>query len=88
MITIDTHIVIGIDNETVTVQCPFNNAGPWKVSVEEIGVCEIGEVLSTESGGWDILRREELDQLNEEGWKMLEAFLKSKNMRLSDLVFG
>lgn len=44
--------------------------------------------MSTESGGWDLLRREELDQLNEEGWKMLEAFLKSKDMRLSDLVFG
>ena len=35
MIVVDTHIVIGIDDRSVTVQCPFNNVGPWQVPVEE-----------------------------------------------------
>ena len=88
MIVVDTHIVIGIDDRSVTVQCPFNNVGPWQVPVEEIGICVIGEVLSTESGGWDILREEELNQLNEDGWKMLNGFLETHNMKFSDLIFG
>lgn len=48
----------------------------------------IGEVLSTESGGWDILREEELNQLNEDGWEKLNAFLEIHNMKFSDLIFG
>ena len=88
MIVVDTYIVTGIDDSSVTVQCPFNNVGPWQVPVEEIGICGIGEVLSTESGGWDILREEELNQLNEDGWKMLNAFLEIHNMKFSDLIFG
>ena len=35
-----------------------------------------------------MLGEEELNQLNEDGWKMLNAFLEIYNIKLSDLILG
>jgi len=46
--------------------------GTMTVSVEKIGVeeCSVGDIFSTESGGWDYLKYSELNDLNDEGRKI------------------
>lgn len=85
MITIDTWAVIAVDNNSVTVECPFmSENGRMTVPVEEIGECNIGDILSTETGGWLYLKEEELKDLNESGRKIFEDYLNQKGFEYYD----
>ena len=90
MIPIDTWAVIAVDDSNVIVECPFmpendiNNA--WTVPTEEIGIeCNVGDILSTETGGWLHLKYEELNDLTDEGRKIFWDYIKQKGFRYSFL---
>lgn len=87
MISIDTWAVVAIDGSTITVECPFREDCKWQVSIDEIGAeeCSIGDILSTETGGWDYLKYEELDDLNDEGRKIFFDYIKRKGFKYSDI---
>jgi len=87
MITIDTWAVIAVDDSNVIVECPFMPESSWTVSIEEIGVeeCNIGDILSTETGGWLYLKYQELNDLTEEGQKIFWDYIKQKGFRYSFL---
>ncbi|MDE6780359.1 MAG: hypothetical protein K2J40_02730 [Ruminococcus sp.] len=79
MITIDTWAVIAVDDNSVIVECPFMpENGTMTVPVEEIGKCNIGDILSTETGGWFYLREEDLKDLNDTVRKIFEDYLNRK----------
>ena len=82
MITIDTWVVVAVDNDIITVECPFQN-GTMTISAEEIGRCNVGDILSTESGGWEYLKYEELNDLNDEGRKIFYDYINKKDFYYS-----
>lgn len=85
MITIDTWAVIAVDDNSVIVECPFMpENGTMTVPVEEIGECNIGDILSTETGGWLYLKKEELKDLNDTGRKIFEDYLNRKGFVYHD----
>lgn len=89
MITIDTWVVVETAGDTVTVECPFplENGNMYKmiISVEDIGICNIGDVLSTETGGWDYLKYNELNDLNDEGRQIFYNYINKKGFHYSFL---
>lgn len=85
MVPIDTWAVIAVDNDNITVECPFMpENGIMTVSAEEIGECDVGDILSTESGGWLYLKEEELNDLNDNGRKIFEDYLARKGFVYHD----
>ena len=86
MISIDTWAVIAVDDSSVSVESPFEPEGdPWKVPAEEIGIeCEVGDILSTETGGWLYLEYGEVSDLTDEGRKIFFDYIKRKGFRYSD----
>ena len=85
MITIDTWAVIAVEGDTYTVECPFDERITMTVTQEEIGECSVGSILSTETGGWDYLQYEELNDLTEEGRKIFFDYIKEKGFHYSYL---
>lgn len=86
MITIDTWAVVAVENDIITVECPFKpESGKWNVPIEEIGECIIGDILSTETGGWTYLKFEELNDLNDEGRRIFYDYIKIKGFRYCDV---
>ena len=84
MISIDTWAVIAVLDDTVTLECPFLPGETMQVPAEEIGVCDVGDILSTETGGWAFLRCEELRDLSEEGRKIFFDFIREKGFWYDD----
>ena len=70
-----------MDGDTVTVENPFFDIID-RVSIEEIGYSEVGDILSTETGGWLFLREEELTDLTEEYRGIFREYLKAKGFSL------
>lgn len=88
MITLDTWAVIGVEGDTVILENPFFPEGePWRVPAEEIGgECGIGDILSTETGGWLFLEAHEPEQdLTPEGQKIFADYLRQKGFHYSYL---
>ena len=70
------------------MECPFQEGNLWIVSVEWFGFDEdhtfhVGDIFSTETGGLDYLKYEELDDLTEEGRKIFYAYIKKKGFHYS-----
>ena len=79
MISIDTWVVIEVDADRVIVECPFlENNSTMTVPMDEIGECEVGDVLSTESGGWLMLDIEELKELSDDGRKTFNDYMEKR----------
>ena len=90
MITIDTWAVLSADKDHITLECPFQEGNLWIVSVDWFGFDEehtfhVGDIFSTETGGFDYLKYEELDDLTEEGRKIFYAYIKKKGFHYSFL---
>ena len=87
MIPLDTWAVIGLDGENVLLECPFMPGGePWSVPAEEIGYeCKTGDILSTETGGWNALDAHELDDLTPEGREIFLSYIRKKGFRYTYL---
>lgn len=85
MITIDTWVVVEVANDTITVECPFLEDGKWTISSEDVGECSVGDVLSTETGGWEYLKYEELNDLNDEGRQIFYNYINKKGFHYLDL---
>lgn len=84
MLTTDTWAVVAIDSGIVTVECPFMlQNGTMAISVEEIGECGVGDIFSTESGGWVYLKYSELNDLNNEGRKIFYNYINKRGFRYS-----
>ncbi|MGN0606635.1 MAG: hypothetical protein ACI4JM_08945 [Oscillospiraceae bacterium] len=86
MIPMDTWAVTEITDDGVMVECPFTDGSPMKVSTDEIGFCDVGDILSTETGGWDYLKADELNDLSDEGRKIFEDYIKRKGFRYSNIA--
>jgi len=89
MITLDTWAVIGVEGDTVILENPFFPDGePWRVPAEEIGgECnfEVGDILSTETGGWLFLEADEPQRdLTAEGQIIFADYLRRKGFHYSD----
>ncbi|MBQ8965654.1 hypothetical protein [Ruminococcus sp.] len=85
MITIDTWAVIAVNGSEVKVECPFSPGGDVSFSMEETGNCKVGDILSTETGGWLYLEYKELNDLTEEGRRIFWDYIKQKGFRYSFL---
>ena len=85
MISIDTWFVIDITEDTVYLECPFVEGSPMAVDMEEIGERNIGDVLSSETGGWLYLSYDEINDLSEEGKIIFFEYIKSKGFTYSDM---
>ncbi|MDO5156131.1 MAG: hypothetical protein Q4D51_09220 [Eubacteriales bacterium] len=67
------------------LKCPFVDGEPMAVDIEEIGECDIGDVLSSETGGWSYIQYNEINDLSEEGKKVFFEFIESKGFHYSNL---
>ena len=88
MITSDTWAVIGVEGDQVLLENPFFPAQePWRVPAEEIGGEHgVGDILSTETGGWLFLEAHEPQQdLTAEGQRIFADYLRQKGFRYSYL---
>lgn len=86
MIPIDTWAVVAVDDQSVIVECPFlPENGTMTVSAEEIGECSVGDILSTETGGWMYLKEAELQDLNDSGRKTLADYISRKGFVYHDI---
>ena len=89
MISIDTWAVIAVEGNSIILECPFTpESGTMTISVEEIGECDVGDILSTETGGWLYLKEEELKDLNDDGRRIFIDYLKQKGFIYHDTTYG